>query len=446
VEYLIKIIQRYSKWVTGFLLFYLACFVTSTTITQDDYATLSDLVREGFWGPINGVWNVLGGNISSVLPRTLALGFGFSSGLHLGLIAYSAVTLILICLSFDYLLRLFIPGLKESAFRLRLPLILVSSLGFEGLFSPGELGVLGFSAAAGVHVWPICLIIIGYWLYSQKSLLAAFGTTLAFLYASNSNVPEGVFALIVVIFLSYRAFLSHSYKPFNKTFNKNLVLLVTTIAGLATIFIAPGFQSRSEAAGVSLELKDLVTGVARSGIFFTADILSHPFIYLMVVIGFVLARKTNLRVAKQPIKEFGVFAVLYFLLLVAGAGVAYPAWHQTFGLYIFLLPLAFSFGVLCYERKPNLNLFGRVLLIPVLIICLLITVRSGFTVFNRKMVWQSNFEHNICLIRSGSNQGFRGSEITYPPKNLGIEDINTWTWMADDFTSWVFETDFSCKK
>lgn len=442
----VQLCKKYSSWFSGILVLYFILFVLSTSVTQDDYATLSDLSSDGFWGPTFGVWNILGGNISSVIPRTLALGFGFSPALPLGLVIYSGLTLLLIILSINYLLTFFIPRFREFVLGKRLPLVLALSLGFEGLFTPGQLGVLGFSAAAGVHIWPVCFIILGHKFFLKNSRLSFFGTILAFLYAGNSNIPEGALAVIVVIALSYRTHCSSGLMHSGKRFIGTLVLLLTTITGLLTIFLAPGFKARLETAGVSLALNDLITGVLQAGAFFSIDILTHPFIYLATITGFIIGGHVGLQTAWKPIQEFSLIALLYFLLLIVGAGVAYPAWHQTFGLYVFLLPLAFSLGVFYSERRPGLRAIVSALLVPILILSSLATVRSGYTVMNRKIAWQSNYEHNICIIKAGSNETLRGSEIVYPPKSLGVEDINSWPWMADSFKNWIVNSGFTCKK
>lgn len=445
MRYLIRFGQKYSNWITGLLLLYFTLFVGSTSVTQDDYSTLSDLSLNGFWGPTNGVWNVLGGNISSVVPRTVALGFGFTPAVPLGLVAYSALTLLLVTLTLNYLLGLFVPMFSNFPFGKRLAFILILSLGFEGVFTPGELGVFGFSAAAGVHVWPICFIILGHMLFSRKSALAFVGAAFAFLYASNSNIPEGVLALLVVIVLSYRSSQSNGTHRPSKRLIKNLVLLIAVTFGLLIIFLAPGFQARTETVGVSLELKDFLASLIRAGMFFSVDILTHPFIYLGVILGYAAGLNSKLQAHRKPIQEFSFFTIAYFLLLVVGAGVAYPAWHQTFGLYVFLLPLAFSFGVHYSGKNSPRIRFWRALLIPVLIICMLVTGRSGYSTMERKFSWQSKFEHNLCAVNGLKSEPLLGSEIAYPPFNLGVEDLNTWPWMADAFKEWINNSELVCK-
>jgi hypothetical protein len=446
VRNLVRFGRKYLNLITGFLLLYFILFVGSTSVTQDDYSTLSDLSLNGFWGPTIGVWDVLGGNISSVVPRTIALGIGFTPALPLGLVAYSAVTLLLVTLSLNYLLGLFVPMFRNFPFQKRLPLIFILSLGFEGLFTPGELGVFGFSAAAGVHIWPICFIILGHKLFFRKSAPAFVGTTFAFLYASNSNIPEGSLAVLVLVVLSYQSLNSIGRLRLGRRLIKNLVLLGASMFGLVIIFLAPGFQARTKTVGVSLGLNELLTGVIRAGIYFSIDILTHPFIYLVLILGYAIGVNSKLQTVKKPIQDFGCFALAYFLLLVLGAGVAYPAWHQTLGLYLFLLPLAFSLGVSYSQKNSKLLVIWSALLIPVLVVSSLTTLRSGYTVFNRKLSWQSNFEHNVCQVESNHPQDWRGSEITYPPKELGVEDINTWPWMEDGFKKWVVKSEFLCHR
>jgi hypothetical protein len=426
-------------------MFYFALFVAGISVTQDDYATLSELTLHGFFGPANGVWSNLGGNISSVLPRTLALGFNFSPTLPLGLIIYSAVTLFLIMVSMDHLISSLIPTVKGLAFKFRFPLLLVLGLGFEGIFTPGEVGVLGFSAAAGVHVWPMCFLILGHKLLVKRKPLSGLGAFLAFLYSSNSNIPEGLLTLIAVCVLSYRFTFIDGYHLKGKRMVGAFGLVMSCILAFSFIFLASGFQARSEAVGVSSDPKELILGILNSLLFFIMDILTHPFLYLAFILGNFLGRKLELQFAMKIFRDVCVLTVLYFSLLIVGAGVAYPAWHQTFGLYVFLLPLSFSLGALFSNSIPNINVLVRVLLIPVVIVSSLITVRSGYTNIERKLSWESNFEHNVCVVTGFKPDPLLGSEITYPPKNLGIEDLNTWPWMADAFENWVKGSGFTCR-
>lgn len=428
------------------LITYLAVFILCICVTQDDYATLSELTLHGFFGPTIGVWSGLGGNISSVLPRTIALSIGVLSVVPIGLVIYSAITLALILLSFSYLLEFLIPSFKSLPRNYRLPILLVLALGFEGLFTPGQLGVLGFSAAAGVHIWPICLIVIGHKLLIQQRLISFLGASLALLYASNSNVPEGLVAILVLFLITYRLCVSKKKNLSTRKAFAYLILCILCLFALVAIFAASGFQARTEAAGVSFNVSDLVIGVSRAAIYFSVDVVTHPFLYLSLILGYFFGKYRGLVVARVTMRSTAALTFLYFLLLVAGAGVAYPAWHQTFGLYVMLLPIAFAVGVNMANKFPALLKFIRILLTPVLIVCLLVTVRSGFSVVDRKLSWNENFQYNVCVVYGDETGPLRGSEITYPPKDLGIEDVNTWPWMADGFKTWITKSNIYCKE
>lgn len=438
------VLSRKVQLVSYLLGLYLAVFVASTCITHDDYATLSESTLHGFWGPANGVWTSLGGNISSVIPRTIALSLWVGSTQPIGLIIYSALTLFLILVSFDWLLRYLIPGYQNFSRNKRVFLLLVLSLGFEGVFTPGQAGVLGFSAAAGVHVWPVCLIIIGHRLFARGTKLALLGSLATFLYAANSNVPEGMLALFVVLSLFFRRLLSKEPLFRERQIKWYFLISFTTAIGLVIIFLASGFSARTETAGVSFNPKDLILGVIRSFAFFSADIVTHPFLYLAFLLGVMVGKSLKPGVHSFAMKEFALIAGAYFTLLVLGAGAAYPAWHQTFGLYVLLLPLAFTLGIRICNSNLKLSKSVPLLLIPVLLLSTLITVRSGYLVVARKINWQASFEHNVCVTRGEIEAPLRGLEITYPPVDLGIEDINTWPWMADGFEKWILGSDVSC--
>lgn len=436
---------RFVNSISFLFLTYLAVFVASISITQDDYSTLSDLSLNGFFGPVSGVWNGLGGNISSVLPRALALSVGSYPNFPIGLIIFAGVTFFLILISFNYLLCDLIPSFKNLARSRRLLLLLVLSLGFEGLFTPGQVGVFGFSAAAGVHVWPICLVIIGRELILRNKPLSIFGALLAFLYASNSNIPEGVVALTVILLMNYQSnALRHRSKRSGPTVAYQLISAISAL-GLVVIFVAPGFEARTETAGVSFNPIDLLFGVTRAFVFFSADIFSHPFIYLAICLGFQVGKSRQIMIEKKVLKNLGAVTLLYFLLLVVGAGVAYPAWHQTFGLFVLLLPMSFAFGVYFSSNLGRISTLIRLSFLPVLLVCLLVTARSGYSTIDRKISWTSNFEHNVCVVQGINSDPLLGSEITYPPMNLGIEDLDTWPWMLDGFTNWIGESGISCK-
>ena len=65
------------------------------------------------------------------------------------------------------------------------------------------------------------------------------------------------------------------------------------------------------------------------------------------------------------------------------------------------------------------------------------TGRSVYLGINRSIVWDKNFTVNRCLLVDNADSELLGAEIRYPPFSLGIEDVETWEWMRENYADWV---------
>jgi hypothetical protein len=56
---------------------------------------------------------------------------------------------------------------------------------------------------------------------------------------------------------------------------------------------------------------------------------------------------------------------------------------------------------------------------------------------DRSAAWDSNLQKNFCSAIQSSESPLLGAEIKYWPIGLGIEDVNRWEWMEEDYRSWL---------
>ena len=56
---------------------------------------------------------------------------------------------------------------------------------------------------------------------------------------------------------------------------------------------------------------------------------------------------------------------------------------------------------------------------------------------HRSSVWDSNLLNNYCLAVQSSESQLQGAEIRYWPLGLGVEDVNRWVWMKEDYSAWL---------
>jgi hypothetical protein len=325
----------------------------------------------------------------------------------------------------------------------------LSVAGFEGVFVPGFLGAYGFSLATLAHLWPVMAFIFG--LITLKRFRGSW--ILAFLLgliAGNSNLGESVFACGAWV-LVYTAFYKIKNFEVRSGVRKNAnfyFLGVGSLIGTIGIPAAPGFWSRaSDQVGLPESGLDFVKRFTKSFASFTADGLSHPMVWVLLFLGAVTAIlrptiKASFDTFKLRILALGSF--LIWISLIMGSTFAYPAWHQSMGMYVLLLPLAFGIGL----HNPftfSLKTITTALTITSLLM-LAVFLRAGIMGVNRSLDWDHNFKKNVCRLKSEPSAVLLGAEIQYPPFNLGVEDVNTWDWMRNKYAGWVAEipNDIKC--
>jgi hypothetical protein len=127
--------------------------------------------------------------------------------------------------------------------------------------------------------------------------------------------------------------------------------------------------------------------------------------------------------------------------------MAYPAWHQSMGLYVFVIPTALTFGIFLSSKFSSVSIshsFKFVMAIN-LVIAIALYARVIDTTINRKSTWDRVFAINVCLLRQDPSAKLEGAEIIYPPFNLGVEDVNSWEWIRNDYSKWVLNPKFESK-
>jgi hypothetical protein len=131
---------------------------------------------------------------------------------------------------------------------------------------------------------------------------------------------------------------------------------------------------------------------------------------------------------------------LLFLVLVVGATFAYPAWHQSIGLYLFapFFGLALSSYISSWQHQIK-----HALTVFLFFIILAMNMRGLELLNDRGEQWDQNRNANYCAATSTSAGTFLGAEIRYQPFALGIEDLARWDWMANSYRSWVQNQDFN---
>jgi hypothetical protein len=242
--------------------------------------------------------------------------------------------------------------------------------------------------------------------------------------------------LIYLAFYKFQQFESRSGIQKNLNF---YFLGFGSLAGTIGIAAAPGFWNRaSDQVGLPESFMDFAMRFTKSFASFSADALSHPMVWLLLILGAVMAVKnpaikTSIDSFKLKILAIGSFLIWFALIM--GSTFAYPAWHQSMGMYVLLLPLAFGLGVINSVRFKWKTLVSALTVASLIIIAVLL--RAGVMGINRSLVWDRNLQENICLLQEDPEASLLGAEIQYPPFKLGVEDVNTWEWMRNKYVGWV---------
>jgi hypothetical protein len=404
---------------------------------QDDYFNLQSVQQMGVFGYLEDVWLSHGGNMIQFLIHCLVILPTTQSFVFWNLGVFFLLTQLLCFWSLRIVLKWFLPNSSRS---LLFWIPLISLAGFEGLFVPGFLGTFGFSLATLAHLWPVMALLTGLLALRRfpGSWIVAF---LLGLVAGNSNLGESAFAIGALFFLfignlRYTDFANRIGIEINRNY---FFLSVGTILGSIGIIVSPGFWLRaSDQVGLPNSLPEFLFRFAKSFASFTADALTHPMIWVFFFLGVIYAAQNVTDLSAHFTLRLRVVALgsgLIWLALVLGSTLAYPSWHQSMGMYLLLFPTSFAAGLSVNNQHLKKAAFGLLALSS--LVMLLTFVRIGVLGISRSQAWDQNLIHNICTLKVNPAAELRGAEIRYPPFGLGVEDVNTWTWMRDKYVGWV---------
>jgi hypothetical protein len=404
---------------------------------QDDYFNLESVQRMGVMGYLIDTWENHGGNMVQFLIHCLVILPTTQSFVFWNLGLFFLTSQIFVFASVR-ILNSWLFTNQSTTTRFWIPLLSVA--GFEGLFVPGFLGAYGFSLASLAHLWPVMAFVVA--LLALKEFTGSW--VLAFilgLVAGNSNLGESAFAcgvwlLVLGVFKWSKDF--EELSGIKKSANFYSLGLGTFI-GTIGIAAAPGFWVRaSDQVGLPESLGDFAVRFLKSFASFTADALTHPMIWVLFFLGVYIAKSERLNqisVDYLRVKLLAISSFLIWVSLVMGATFAYPAWHQSMGMYVLLLPLAFALGVV------SANKFGAKMLTFWLVLSSIVMtvtfLRIGILGVERSIQWDQNLQINSCRIAGSPNADLLGAEIRYEPFKLGVEDVNTWEWMRTKYVGWV---------
>ena len=71
------------------------------------------------------------------------------------------------------------------------------------------------------------------------------------------------------------------------------------------------------------------------------------------------------------------------------------------------------------------------------LVTLSIITRVTILEVQRGANWDNNLRANGCLISNDNQAKLLGAEIKYPLFGLGIEDVNRWEWMSNNYRNWL---------
>jgi hypothetical protein len=404
---------------------------------QDDYFNLQSVQQMGVLGYLENTWAEHGGNIVQffihcimILPTTQAFVFWNFS-------LFFIMTQFLVFLAVK-VISAWLFATSSQITRFWVPLLSVA--GFEGLFIPGFLGAYGFTLASLAHLWPVMAFIFG--LLAIKKFKGSWVIALSLgVVAGNSNLGESAFAcgVWILLFLAFRRLPQFEVKS-RVVENFNFYMLgLGVFVGTVGIVAAPGFWIRaSDQVGLPTSLGEFLTRFMKSFASFTADGLTHPMVWVLFLLGVLLGLnqiKSELEVIEVRLKMLLVGTATIWAALIVGSTFAYPAWHQSMGMYVLLLPLSFALGYRLNIRTSQKVISS--LLVASSLVMLFTFVRIGVLGVERSLQWDRNLTTNSCRIAENPSSALMGAEIQYPPFGLGVDDVNTWEWMRYKYVGWV---------
>jgi hypothetical protein len=425
-------------------------FIFFSRPVQDDYVVLRDIASGSLLSPVIHLWNHWGGNVSAALIVNFLLGLQPFGNFLFGIVMQSLLTLLLLVSSLHLMIKWSgLPRILKKPHNLD-TMIFISLISMGGLFSPTYLGIFNFSWASVAHFWPILILVHSYYFSTVvPSYFFPVFFPLGFL-AGNMNVTESAFVVFSSSFILLRYFVFHK-----KDFGFNPINIFTfqlgSLSGLLTICLAPGFRERASIVGGPDSPLDFIYRFLKSLVIDVGDVIAHPSWILGLILGLTLKTQLDLLPKMIELQSRQRIILLHFtilfLLIVFGDSVAYPAWYHTTPLYIlsfltFTL-VGINFPFKNFSKKVANSTF-RQIFIAFLILSVLLVSRDLVNQQIRASNWDNSFEMNVCLIGKSAPEGLSGASLTYPPLNLGVEDVDLWPWMSSAYVDWVRASRFEC--
>ena len=422
------------------------CLLVSTRPIQDDYFMLSSLSNGDMRDLLSFAWSNFGGNIASLLIRAPGMFLILSGHIWLGAAVFTFTTLV-ICYSAIVLLTTWMLNIKNESHGLYLHfLAILTLLGFEGFFSPGLVNAFQFSGASAVHLWPYCLFILAIAFLRIPRVGVVISLSMLFI-AANSGLVEGIAILIILslLLLEQSRIGRCNYLLDSENYVLRWYLLTPVILGNLFSFLAPGLWIRSGVdndghMGAQALFHNFVTSISAFGL----DFLTHPALLLAFALGSKFGKSISDLVEQYLVRRVYFLSGCTLLILslnIAGSTVGYAAWHQSVGTFFFASPAFFGLGII--TRNTKLNILARKTITTVLaIVVFLIVVRGNILAFTRGIQWDQAYKSNICNILSNDELDLIGAENIYPPFQLGVTDIESWSWMRDDYLEWIKASHF----
>ena len=411
-------------------------------LIQDDYSALWQLSTRNLQLTISDYWNFHGGNFVPLFFNLAAVSSSVSNLNFLTSGIFGIITFLLVAITSHTLITTFSPIAHN---KISLFLVFLSLLGFQGAFSPGIANAYFFVSASLVHLWPICAFIMVYVkLYTKKMSAAILLPTGIII--GNCNISESLFILTCLVL----AFFFHVRSKtifFNKTLFggiKNIcILFIGCTLGTLMIVLSPGFWNRAigqTQSGLPSNPIIFFERFIKSFVIYSGDLFTHPVVLVAFIFGLLAHYQLNLNVGRRKVYGLlGVFLLLFFCLIL-GSTFAYPAWHQSVAIYIFVPQVAFLLGVEFGSQKARRKLSSKFLVIilaALFALQLSLVVDAEVRLLKRADAWKRLAELNFCTIQSGHLDGLKGTEIVYPIFGLGIEDVEHWPWMKSAYITWV---------
>lgn len=443
------------KIAMGLWLIWQIAIALSCRPLQDDYAYLDIGSNQGFSNYLSDFWSNWGGNLTPSLIR-IPFYLPSISGVHWwGFALYSFLTSLLVLFT-SMILTTWLRGKSVKDFDARdITIAIFTCIGFEGIFSPGLLAAFVFGPASSTHLVPICFLIIGLWLCTfdnQRSIIKIvlwLPILISGFIAGNCNFAEGGLAIGVISILlignQVRPELVHKL-GFTKIGNL-IIFGVGTLIGFITIIASPGFKNRADSGnGLPSGFKEILIGFRSSFVSFSGDVITHPvWIFILIFAILFFGRSLIEEIVGTRALALIIVTALCYLSLIIGTAFAYAAWHQSVGLLFLLTPSALATAHFLLPAPHIVKRYTLLLRISssiLAIVILILITRVTILEISRGATWDRNLVLNSCLIKKDSQSKLLGSEVRYWPLGLGVEDINRWDWMSNNYKNWLNNPNF----